>query len=129
MKKSSLWIRSCSKLAPRFCGSFSIIERIRPVAYQLALPPIVKFHDVIHVSLLNRYVKDVDHVIDWSVLQVEPEGEFQSELQCILWRKMLMIQNRAIKQVKVKWNHFRPDETTWEMANQMWAMYPSLFVG
>jgi hypothetical protein len=29
-------------------------------------------------------LKDVDHVIDWSVLQVEPEGEFQPEPQCIL---------------------------------------------
>jgi len=53
-----------------------IIERIRPVAYQLALPLTVKFHDVLHVSLLKKYVKYVDHVIDWFVLQVEPDGEF-----------------------------------------------------
>lgn len=46
------------------CGPFRNIERIRPVAYRLTLPPIVKFHDVFHVSLLKKYVKDVDHVID-----------------------------------------------------------------
>jgi len=45
------------------CGPFNIIERIGPVAYQLVLPLIVKFHDVVHVSLLKKYVKDVDHVI------------------------------------------------------------------
>jgi len=44
----------------------------------------VKFHAVFHVSLLKGYVKDVDHVIDWSVLQVEPDGEFQLEPQRIL---------------------------------------------
>eukprot|EP00253_Pinus_taeda_P003864 PITA_03864 len=67
-KKSSLRIGSCVKLAPRYCGPFEILERIRPVAYRLALPPTVKFHDVFHISLLENYIKDVDHVIDWSVL-------------------------------------------------------------
>ena len=38
------------------------------MAYKLVLHLIVKFHDVFHVSLLKRYVEDVDHVIDWFVL-------------------------------------------------------------
>jgi len=49
---------------------------IGPVAYKLALPPTVKFHDFFHVSLLKRYVQDVDHVIDWFMMQMEPKGEF-----------------------------------------------------
>ena len=72
-KKSSLRIGLGSNLAPRYCGPFNILERIGLVAYKIALPLIVKVHDVFHVSLLKRYVKDVDHVIDWSILQVEPE--------------------------------------------------------
>ena len=63
-------------MAPRFCGPFSIIERIGPVAYQLALRPIVEVYNVFHIYFLKKYVKDVDHAIDWSVLQVEPDGEF-----------------------------------------------------
>ena len=63
-KKSPLRIGSCAKLAPWFCGPFNIIERIRLVAYRLTLPPTVKFHDFFHVSLLKKYVKYVDHVID-----------------------------------------------------------------
>ena len=72
-------IRSCATLAPLYCGPFEILERIGPVAYRLAMPLTVKFHDVFHISLLKKYIKDVDHVIDWSVLQVEQEGEFQLE--------------------------------------------------
>jgi len=32
-KKSSLWIRSCAKLGPLFCGPFNTIERIGLVTY------------------------------------------------------------------------------------------------
>ena len=60
-------IGSCAKLVPSYCGPFEILERVGPMAYGLALFPTVKVHDVFHVSLLKRYVQDVDHVIDWFV--------------------------------------------------------------
>lgn len=126
-KKISLRISSCAKLAPRYCGPFEILERIAPVAYRLVFPPIVKFHDIFHISLLKKYIKDVDHVIEWFVLQVEQEEEFQSQPQCILRWKHPMLMNRAIEQFKVQWKHFGPEEATWEMADQMQALYPSLF--
>jgi len=44
-KKTSLRIGSCAKMAPRFYGPFKILERIGPV---------VKVHDVFHVSILNK---------------------------------------------------------------------------
>ena len=37
-----------------------------------------------YVSLLKKYVHDPNHVINWDVIQVEPEGEFQIEPMCIL---------------------------------------------
>eukprot|EP00253_Pinus_taeda_P016147 PITA_16147 len=116
-KKISLRIGSCAKLAPWYYGPFNILDRIGPVAYQLALPPTMKVHDVFHISLLKKYIKDVDHVIDWSVLQVEQEGEFQLEPQHILQRKHLMLRNRSIEKVKVQWKHFGPEEAAWKMAN------------
>ena len=59
-----MWIGSYAKMAPQFRRPFSIIERIGPVAYRLELPPTMNVHDVLHVSLLNKYVKYVDHVFD-----------------------------------------------------------------
>ena len=73
-KRNPLRIRSCAKLAPCYFGPLNILERIGLVAYKLALHMELKVYDVFHVSLLKTYVKDVDNVINWFVLQEEPEG-------------------------------------------------------
>jgi len=67
-KKISLRIGSCANLAPWYYEPFEILERIGLVSYRLALPPTMKFHDVFHISMLKKYIKDFDLVIDWSVL-------------------------------------------------------------
>jgi hypothetical protein len=75
-KRISLKMGMCAKLATRYCGPFEILERIGLVAYILDLSPTIREHNVFHVSLLNKYVHDSNHVIDWTIIQVEPEGEF-----------------------------------------------------
>jgi hypothetical protein len=94
-------MEACANMAPRYCGPFEILDRVGPVAYRLALPPTVKAHNVFHVSLLKKYVHDSNHIIDWSMIQVEPEGEFLPEPQCIIDRKEIPLRNITIAQVKV----------------------------
>jgi hypothetical protein len=36
-RKSSLRMGACAKLAPRYCGSFEVLDRVRLVAYRIAL--------------------------------------------------------------------------------------------
>jgi hypothetical protein len=48
-------------------------------------------NNVFHVSLLKKYIHDSNHVIDWTVIQVELEGEFHLEPQCILDRKETLL--------------------------------------
>ena len=67
-KQSSLNLGRCGKLAPRFFGPFEILAKRGPVAYELALPAHIKFHNVFHACLLKKYVYDTKHVIDWSLL-------------------------------------------------------------
>ena len=52
-KKSTLRWNTCAKLAPRYCGPFHILERIRSVAYWLALSSHILVHNVFHGSLLK----------------------------------------------------------------------------
>ena len=92
-KKSVLRLGSCAKMSPRYYGPFELLERIGPVAYRIAFPASTRAHNVFHVCLLRKYVHDPNHVINWDVIQVEPEGEFQIELMRILNRKVTMLRN------------------------------------
>ena len=120
-------IGRCGKLAPIFCGPFEILAKKGPVAYELALPAHVKVHNVFHTSLLKKHVYDTKHVIGWSFLQVDPEGEFMSEPLHILDKMELHLMKRTIVELKVQWNHFGPDEATWENESTMKEAYPALF--
>jgi hypothetical protein len=66
--RSFLKLGNCSKLAARYCGPFEILERIGPIAYMTALPASMSVYNVFHVSLLKKYIHDVNHVIDWNVI-------------------------------------------------------------
>ena len=53
------------KLLLRFIGPFEILERVGTVAYWLVLPPSISgVHEVLHVSMLQRYTPDPAHVVD-----------------------------------------------------------------
>ena len=75
---------SCPKLETRYCGPFEILEKMGPIAYILGFPASMRVHNVFHVSLLKKYLHDPNHIIDWNVIQVEQEGDFQVELVHIL---------------------------------------------
>jgi hypothetical protein len=92
-KKNSLKLGSCTKMAARFCGPFEILDRIGPFAYMFALHTSMNVHNVFHVSLLNKYVHDPNHVIDWRLIQVETEGDFQVQPVRVLDRKVKMLRN------------------------------------
>ena len=93
----------------------------------LALTASMTIHNVFHVSLLKKYVPDTNHVIDWTMIQVEQEGVLQVHPVCILDSKSKQLQNRAIELVKVQWTRYGPENMTWEHEEVMRAEYPHLF--
>eukprot|EP00253_Pinus_taeda_P017455 PITA_17455 len=104
-----------------------ILARMGQVAYQLALPSHIRVHNVFHVSVLKKHVYDPKHVIKWQEIQVESEGEIRVELLSILDRREVTLRKWDITQVKVQWQHFEPNEATWEDEELMKQAYPELF--
>eukprot|EP00253_Pinus_taeda_P024210 PITA_24210 len=127
-RKSTLEWSRCAKLAPRYCRPFQVLARIRPVAYQLALPSHIQVHNVFHVSILKKHIYDTKHVITWQDIWIEPEGEVLVEPLSILDRREVQLRKRAITQVRVEWQHFGPNEATWEDEELKRKAYPELFL-
>jgi hypothetical protein len=121
--KSSLKLGSCTKLTARFCGPFEILDRIGPVAYILALPASMNVNNVFHVTLLKKYVHDPNHGIDWNLIQVELEGDFQVQSVHIVDKKEKMLWNQAIELVKVQWTCYNHEDATWQNEDVMRAEY------
>jgi hypothetical protein len=128
LKRSSIRLACCQKLAVRYCRTFEILEKIGPVAYMLAFPASMKVHNVFHVSLLNKYVADPNHIIKWIVIQEENEGDFRVKLVRILDQKVKLLRNKSIGLVKVQWNFYGPKDATWEHEETKQEEYLQYFV-
>ncbi|KAG8501022.1 hypothetical protein CXB51_003082 [Gossypium anomalum] len=108
------------KLSPCFIGPFEVIERVRPLAYRLALPiELEKIHNVFHVSMLRRYRSDPSHVISQTEVEIQPDMTYGKEPVKILAREVKQLRNKSIALVKVLWNRHGVDEATWEPEEAM----------
>ncbi|XP_070014111.1 uncharacterized protein [Nicotiana sylvestris] len=68
------------KLSLRFKGSFEVLERVREVAYMLALPPsLLGVLLVFHVSMLQKYRTDSSHVLDYTTVQLDESLGYEEE--------------------------------------------------
>eukprot|EP00253_Pinus_taeda_P008699 PITA_08699 len=87
--KSTIRFGKGTKLSPQSVGPFRIREKIGPVAYRPVLPPhLHKTHDVFQVSVLQHYVSDESHKLDWQDLQVSDMGIVMVEPLRILDRRV-----------------------------------------
>ena len=116
------------KLSPRFIGPYEVLERVRPVAYRLALPPeLAKLHDVFHVSMLRRYCYDPSNILPVQDIQVQEDFTFNEEPKAILDREIRQLRNKQVPLVKVLWQHHDIEEATWKPELTMRVQYPQLF--
>ena len=116
------------KLSPRFIGPFEMLERIGTVAYRLALPPSMSgVHEVFHVSMLQKYTPDPAHVVDWGQIEVDTNGTFEEGPVCIVDSHDRVLRRKTVRLVRVLWQHYGVEESTWEREDTMRATNPFMF--
>ena len=116
------------KLSQRFIGPFEILERIGTVAYRLSLPPsIIGVHEVFYVSMLRKYTPDPAHVVDWGQIEVDMDGTFEEGPVYIVDSRYQVLRRKTVRLVRVLWQHYGVEESTWEREDTMRATYPYLF--
>lgn len=47
---------------------FEVLYKIGPIAYSISFPANMRAHNACHVSLLNKYVHDPNHIVNWNVI-------------------------------------------------------------
>ena len=101
------------KLAYKYFGPITILERIGSVAYRLDLPPNSLVHPVFHISQLKPFTPNhtpvfanITKLADLSVVSLAPKK--------ILQRRLVKKGNKAIPQVLLKWTHLPESSATWE---------------
>jgi hypothetical protein len=113
------------KLAPRYVGSFLILERYGPVAYRLQLPEILStVHNVFHVSQLKKCLRIPDRTINVVDVALEPDLTYSEHPIRVLDQKDRVTRKRTLKFYKVKWNQHTEDEATWETQNFLEKNFP-----
>ena len=90
------------KLSPRYIGPFEILDKVRDVAYKLALPPsLSNVHNVFHVSMLRRYIPNPSHVLSFEPLELSQDVSYEKQPVEILDRKEKELRKKKIPLVKV----------------------------
>jgi hypothetical protein len=86
------------KLAPRYIGPFSILEKCGSVAYKLDLPPsLAGVHDIFHVSQLKKCLKAPVDVVLPEVTPLEADLSYPEHPIKILDQKDRVTRRKTIK--------------------------------
>jgi hypothetical protein len=116
------------KLAPRYIGSFKILEQRGEVAYQLELPPqLSDVHHVFHVSQLRKCLRVSEEHMPLEELTIGEDLTYQEYPVKILDTSEKVTRNNHYKMCKVQWSNHIKDEATWEKEDQLKAEFLDIF--
>ena len=116
------------KLSPRFIGPFEIFEKVRKVAYRLALnPDLASIHNVFYVSILKKYISDPSHILRQEPIEVHEDLTYEEKPIKIIDTQEKKLRNKVIPLVKVQWKNHKSEEATWEREDDMKNSYPKMF--
>ena len=92
------------KLAPRYVGSYKVLERYGPVAYRLQLPDILSaVHNIFHVSQLKKCLRVPEEAVEIEGLPLQPNLSYIEHHVKILDEKERVTRDNLMKFYKVQW--------------------------
>ncbi|WVZ78975.1 hypothetical protein U9M48_026610 [Paspalum notatum var. saurae] len=112
------------KLAFKYFGPYTVLERIGKVAYRLDLPDGSSIHPVFHVSQLKPFTADYSPV--FSTLPAVPDLDGPSiQPATIVERRLVKRGTSAVPQVRIQWTGLSPSATTWEDYHVVRERFPT----
>ncbi|KAJ1253806.1 hypothetical protein BS78_K181900, partial [Paspalum vaginatum] len=111
------------KLAFKYFGPYTVVERLGGAAYRLQLPPGSLIHPVFHVSQLKPFTPDYSPVFS-DVSTFVPLDTAYVSPEVILDRRLVKKGNQAITQVLIKWSNLPASSATWEDYDVLKTRFP-----
>ncbi|GFS28968.1 hypothetical protein Acr_00g0004810 [Actinidia rufa] len=75
----------------------------------------------------GKYEPDPSHVLEWSKLELEADASFEEKpIRAVDFREKVL-RGKTIRLVRILWNNFGSEESTWEREDEMREKYPNLF--
>jgi hypothetical protein len=103
------------KLAPRYIGSFPILEKCGTVAYKLDLPPsLARVHDIFHMSQLKKCLTAPVDVMLPEVILLEADLSYPEHPIKVMNQKDHVTMHKTIKFFKIQWSNHTEEKATWE---------------
>jgi hypothetical protein len=116
---------SKGKLAPRYIGSYPIIDKYGPASYQVELPAtLLGVHKVFHVSQLKRCLKPPDDVVIEDTIPLEPDFTYKAHPIKVLDQQDRVTCNKTTQFYKIQWNDHSKVEATREHEEFLRSNYP-----
>jgi hypothetical protein len=113
------------KLAPRYIGPFSILEKCGSVAYKPDLPPsLAGVHDIFHVSQLKKCLKAPMDVVLPEVTPLEADLSYPEHPIKVLDQKDRVTRRKIIKFFKIQWSNHSEEEASWVSENFLHSHHP-----
>jgi len=116
--QSSLEPRAHQKLAFKFFGPYSILQRIGKVAYRLDLPASATIHPVFHVSQLKQAVGD--QVVSSSL----PDDQAAFSIPERVLQRRVSAGDHPVLQGLIKWSGMPASLATWEDLEALRQRFP-----
>jgi hypothetical protein len=117
--------RPYPKLAYKYFGPYTILDKIGQVAYKLELPSGCLVHNVFHVSQLKDFRADYSPVFTEFPKLPNLDTE-DTEPEKVLNKRLVKKGNAAITQVLIKWKHIPEESATWEDWDTLKMKFPSV---
>jgi hypothetical protein len=102
------------KLAPRYIGSYEVIEMCGPVAYRIQLPErFSAVHNVYHVTQLKKgMLVPENELITESNAWIEPDFSLIEHPMRVLYGKERKTRRQIVRMYKIQWSHHTEEEAT-----------------
>jgi hypothetical protein len=101
------------KLAPRYIGSYPIIDKYGTTSYQVELPAKLSgVHNVFYVSQLKRCLKPPTDVVIEDTIPLEPDLTYKAHPIKVLDQQDRVTHNKTTQFYKIQWNDHSEDKAT-----------------